>query len=551
LELSLSPRAKTLAVAALTGCLLSASLAFCSTALAAHRPSTATIDLGSNQVMRLSAGKRDVVSKSVRTGPAILGCTQVQRTYRVGTRKKPAGTVIITVRTLPSGSRIVFAELTAPKSAVPVSLELSNGTTTATMQELGLRPDLLYSNKTGVDKTSGPVGWVSFIRDDAAVSSAFVSRAYEYRNLTKSYSKSKKSTVRQLVRETRAVSLGKRSSGEAKLTLGLSAKKSTIQRYVLLTNRAIVDTASPEHSIGRVTAFEWRWMDPLGTYGKAEYSIEPVTKSGYLRHLVLSRATATLAAYRATGSPIYEDLLINNLYTLSLTRSADGLWKTGLTSTWIKGQSGVTAPFIDTRNNEVLGTRCRSIAEALAERGVDSAAPVRSWVFPLADYLIGRSRAGAVTRTTNGAYFADYYDSRGNVKTHTSLNHALGEMNHFLTLYQENSDPEYLATALQIKRAVCDDGGLWIRPNGDLWYQRNMNGQFVGTDYPTVTYDDLVHSQELFNTVLGGPDPQFAVLIASKAQYLGIMPAGLSIPSRETGSGTPAPTDAAEELHFP
>lgn len=495
------------------------------TAEARRKPRTATLSLDVSQTVTIAASGLDVVQKSSVAGRAAMGCAQVTNTFRVGKHKSRAGTIYLTVRTLPSGSRFVFAELKASrKKKISASCSLETVASGARMHDLGLRPDLTYSDKTGVDRTVGPIGWVDLVRGIDVSGSVFVSRGYEYKILAKSYGAGRTSTVRLLLRETRAITLAQSSPQRVRLSLGMSAKRSSCQRYFLVSSRTIVDTATPRCSIGNVTRSEWRWMDPLGTYGKAPYSIEPETKLGYVRHLVLARAADTLDAYHATGLPLYEDLLLNDLYSLSLTRSADGLWRTGHTSTWLKSQSGITAPFIDTRNNEILALSARAMSAELATHGVDAAAAASGWVFPFADFLVGRSRVGAFTPVGGGAFFADYYDAAGTPRSHTSLNHALGEMNYLLMLYRATSNAAYLSSALSIKAAVDQTGTRWIRPNHDLWYQRNRNGTFTGTDYVTVTYFDLLKSQRLFGAVLGTPDPVFDQLIASKARFLEIAP---------------------------
>ena len=318
------------------------------------------------------------------------------------------------------------------------------------------------------------------------------------------------------------------------MALPLSARKTTSQRYVVLTNHTIADTSTVEYSVGRVTGYEWKWLDPQGTYGKAPYSIEPQTNYGYVRDLVLARAAKTLDAYRATSSPLFEDFLINDVYALALTRSSDGIWRTNYTSTWVKGESGITAPFIDTRNNEALAMHLLKITSELDAHGNTAVAPARGWALPFARYLQGRSAAGAVARTGTGAFFGDYYDNRGTLRTHTSLNHALGEMNYLLTLYLETGDPSLLDTALRTKAAVDDTSGQWIRANHDLWYQRNIRGTYSGTDYPTVTYYDLLFSQQLFTKILGAPDPVFAALIQAKSDYLGVPYRSVSVLGAES-----------------
>ena len=534
--------------ALLTALATVAALGFAGVACATRAPYTASIAVGPGQKLLVTAGARDVVRTSVRPGPARLGCSQVQQTFRVGTAKAPAGSVSVTVRTLPSGSRMVFAELSAPKSSVPIVLSVSSEATSAAFNDLGLRPDLTYDSVTGVDRTSGPIGWVEFRTNGSPTGYALVSKSYEFTNLTKVYSKTKSSSVRRLLAETRPVGLSRRADGGTNLALFMSARKSVCQRYVLLTERAITDTATAQYSIGHVTSAEWAWMDPQGSYGKAPYSIEPETKYGYVRDLVHARAAATVSAYRATASPLFEDLLTNDLYTLSLTRSADGLWRTNYTSQWVKAESGITAPFVDTRNNEQIALQSMAIADALATHGVTAAASARGWAPSYATFLYGRARAGAVARTAHGAFFGDYYDSRGTLRVHTSLNHALGEMNYLMTLYGQLPNPVYLAMAGQIKGALDDTGAGWIRPNSDLWYQRNLNRHFTGLDYKWVTYWDLLNTQHLFQSVLTLDDPVVAQLVAAKSKYLGITPSSARSSSSRFGPMPPASLQDSAEL---
>jgi hypothetical protein len=108
-------------------------------------------------------------------------------------------------------------------------------------------------------------------------------------------------------------------------------------------------------------------------------------------------------------------------------------------------------------------------------------------------------------------------------------------MNYLMKLHIETSNPTYLALATVIKSAVDDTGSRWIRSNSDLWYQRNTNGAYTGTDYVTVTYWDLINSQGLLKSLTGSTDPAMQGLITAKAHFLGVTPptafAPMSAPS--------------------
>jgi hypothetical protein len=172
--------------------------------------------------------------------------------------------------------------------------------------------------------------------------------------------------------------------------------------------------------------------------------------------------------------------------------------------------------------------------DALDSAGVHVADAAAAWPFSYATFLLARSAAGSVTSTGQGFFFADYYDADGLAKVHSSLNHSLGELEYLLAIYARTGNPELLNTALSIKAAVDETGRAWIAPSGDLWYERDLDGTFNGTDYVTVTYLDLLQTQDLLRDLQGSADPVIAELIESKAHWLGIGddPAGHSVRRR-------------------
>ena len=476
-----------------------------------------------------------------------MGVTERRYYYSVGSRKSPVAHVWVTVRTLQTGARIVFARMTAnARKTVPVAVTLTSPARSFATHNLGLRANLKYDQHSGVDRTSGPYGWVTLATGAKLDRDVFLSKAYRFKTLKKSYGKGKTSTIKALVSEKTLLSVGRRKDHTAQIALGLSATGDSCERYFLVAPYSVADTATTPALIAKTTRDNARWLDPYGPYGKSSYSTEPPTKVGYAHSLLLMRATDFRGVYQATGSPLFRDLLLNGVYTLSLIRSADGLWRTDYTSTWVKGESGITAPYVDTRHNESLALAAPKIADALNARGIHLADSIRGWASPYATFLSRRAAANAVIHTKHGYYFADYYDASGRAKCHASLNHSLGEMNYLLDLCGSNTSTPLFGVAMKIKAAVDDCGTQWIAPNKDLYYERKMNGHYEGVDYPTVTYMDLLNSQQLFTAVLGKRDPIFDKLIASKASYLGIsslsQPPAVSAPL----AGAQPPSDVSE-----
>jgi hypothetical protein len=419
-------------------------------------------------------------------------------------------------------STVVFARLQSPKSSVPVTLSLKSRAKGYSAHDFHLKASLAYDTHLGIDRTSGPYGWIGLTTGPTTDRNVFVSKAYRYKPLHKTYASGGTSSVKALVSEKASVSVGRLKDRSLRITMGLAAAKDTSERYFVVTHRPIVTPDAPSSMVAAVTAAEVGWLDPSGTYRKAPYSIEPWTPDGYVRSLLEMRADDLRDAYGRTGAPIFEDLLYNNEYSLALIRSADGLWRTDYTSTWVKAESRIVAPYVDTRHNEGIALASTDIADSLVKHGQLAADPIRLWATPYSAFLTGRAAASAVTTTTNGFYFADYYDAGGVDKEHSSLNHSLGEMNYLLVQCGDSSSTPLFDLAMKIRSAVDDSGKAWIAPNADLWYQRNLNGTFEGTDYHTVTYFDLLNSQSLLEHLTGQRDATFDVLIASKRHFLGL-----------------------------
>ena len=138
-----------------------------------------------------------------------------------------------------------------------------------------------------------------------------------------------------------------------------------------------------------------------------------------------------------------------------------------------------------------------------------------------ADFLVEQAKNGNIIEVPKGGYFVtDYYSPQQIKKTHVSLNHALGEMNFLLEAYQQTKEESYLDVARNMRRGIENTGEKWLRENGDLWYQVNGDFIFEGTDYPLLTLEDLLKSQQSWEAVGEKRSEIFDRLIRSKAEYL-------------------------------
>jgi hypothetical protein len=541
------------AAVALLFTLVSAQVAVA--APANHRSASLALDPTHNVVV--SSPKGAVVLRAKSSGPARLGVTERYYYFSVGRSKSPIAHVWLTVRKLQTGAAIVFARMSSDRTTVPVTLLLTSPAKSYSKHDLHLQPNLAYDKHLGVDRTSGPYGWVTLSTGAQLDRSVFISKAYRYKKLTKKYRKGKTSTIKALVSEQTLLSVGREKKNRtAQIAMSLSARRDSCERYFVVSPYSLTDAKTTPALITEVTHLNVRWLDPAGANRKSSYSTEPTTKIGYAHSLLLLRTDDIRRAYERTDSPFFRDLLLNEVYTLSLTRSTDGLWRTDYTSTWVKDESGITAPYIDTRHNEGIALAAPKIVNAFNTHGITYVNSIRGWASPFATFLARRAAAGGVIRTAHGYYFADYYDASGTAKCHASLNHTLGEMNYLLNQCDGNTASPLFAIAMKMKAAVDDCGTRYIAPNKDLYYERTMNGRYKGTDYPTVTYMDLLNSQQLFTRLLGAPDPIFDKLIASKTEFLGVsvlsrLPAVSALvpspPAVALSPGSKPPEDMSEQ----
>lgn len=313
--------------------------------------------------------------------------------------------------------------------------------------------------------------------------------------------------------------------------MNLRARENISERFFLFQKKPLTGKEFTAKDINEITALYLKWARPLGEYSKLPWSIHPYTEKGYShsRSFIVLRARDIKAMYRETGSFFFEDLLFNNLYTLFLLRDDQGLWRTPYTSTWLEKETGIVAGFVDTRQNETIALHLYETYLLLEENQLEQRQEIKDWWIPFGDYLWGKDAQKQYYPTERGYFLHDYYNEHEGTHSHISLNHALGEMNYLLQLFEITQDPKYEEVALNIKRAVQDTGEEWINTAGDLHYQLNLDGTYRGSDYPTVTLDDLRFSQFLFMRLYGERCPVFDTLIDTKIKYLKAH--NISIPS--------------------
>lgn len=466
-------------------------------------------------------GQAVAVPVSSRIQPSFAGVRDTVVVYslrRLGTR---VGTMTVTKRSLSSGDTIVFATLSSPARELGMELEFSRAATRPVLHRFDAPPaQPEYDEHVGVDNTSGPVGYVEMIAPDGRTISVLASKQYEYRTLTKRYANGAKSTVRSLVGERAGFSLSRTRTGRVSVTVPLRANRASCDAYAVLTGSRIAADTDGEAAVEAIACKEWRWLDRLGAWSKGPWALDPFTKRGYVRSYTLMRSSRVLRLYERAPSRFARTMILSDMYSLVRSRSADGLWHTPFTNTWVQDTTGVVAGYIDTRHNEGNSLWLLEACDSLQVNDPAMLGAVRRISRVYANYLQRVRDKGAVIPAGNGFFYHDYYRGTVDNDGHVSLNHALGEMNYLLRMYQETGDARYRLLALGIRRAVRATSASWIAADGDLHYSMRTGGVFAGNDYQTVTLVDLEKSQELFEAVWGAREPSFDTLALSKLGYI-------------------------------
>ncbi|AOV08767.1 hypothetical protein [Sporosarcina ureilytica] len=342
----------------------------------------------------------------------------------------------------------------------------------------------------GIDHTSNVKGLYS-IGDKYDM---FLSQNYISKELTTMYEDGRVSTLRELVNEDKNLKIDVIDNYLLyALELRTTGKDQISENWFLLSSEKLFSSEEEMMKYKKQTNHDFissrKWLTSDGPYTKLPWSIEPSTKLGYGRNLVVVQGMPFIKNYQIQAERFYYDMIVNSVnYVWDFKKDSD-LWETEYTSTWLKNDYGIIAPYTDTRHNENISLFLSRAGSILGNQ------ELKDSYLLYADFLVNQEEVGNVLQTDNGYYILDYYSEVQTKKTHVSLNHALGEMSYLFDVYRETKNDKYLQVALKIKQAVEDIGEQWINPNnGDLWYQINGDYTFEGKDYDTLTLYDLVVS---------------------------------------------------------
>ncbi|WP_240315657.1 S-layer homology domain-containing protein [Sporosarcina sp. PTS2304] len=445
------------------------------------------------------------------------------RIYVYGVSDMKSTRITVTKRELPNGDYFVFAELRNPQR-LPIRVDLVQ--VEENIESMRLESYSKYPIKKDIDETFGfdiatsPVGVLETATTEG-LGQQMIAKSYRSRDLEMSYSNGAKSYTRELQEEKDTYSNMKMGTNRIAVYELNSRGYDVVDQWYLASAEKLFSTDERMDSWIRESVAYYKkrnkWYTANGPYNKMATTIEPMPASGrgYGRNLLLVKEDRVMLLYNQTKERFYEDILHNSFTNLTIFRGNKSYWETEVTSTYLKHLYNFTAPFVDTRFNEQIALFLYNGGNAFGHKDYNEG--LKNY----ANLLVQQHRTGNVTALSKTAYYIpDYFPAKQRVRTHTSMNHLLGGMNILLLAYQEFKDPVYLENASAIEKAIRTEENKWIRSDGDIWYKRAPDGQFIGRDYVHLTLEDLILSYEMWSKVDQSKAKVFERMIRSKAGYL-------------------------------
>ncbi|WP_337017445.1 hypothetical protein [Oceanobacillus massiliensis] len=443
--------------------------------------------------------------------------------YKIGKKSN----LTVTERVFPNADSFIFVELkngSSEKEQVKLELGYHYANRYEVEDFSAYKVDRPHDSTVGVDKTTYPYGLLRFFDFEKHDADVMVGKNYISEMLEMDYDDGKHSYIRKLIREKEQVEVQK-TKDKLSISLVMEADEGQISdQWMMLSEKNLFENEEELEQWIELSNKQFKhvnnWYTDEGVYNKLPWSVEPFDEMGYGKNLMYFREDLASKRYRVSSEErYYSNLMLNALINLEkYPQNSEGLFETHYTSTWLKEDYGITAPYVDTRQNEMAAITMNQLTDILdLESTIDQE-------IVYADFLVGQYQAGNVLKMPGGQkgyLISDYYDrGDGYTQTHTSLNHVLGEMNVLLEVYLRTNEDKYLDVAWNIKQALKETEDEWIRDDSDLWYQVDIEFKYSGRDYPIVTLRDLLDAEKLWMEVNQDQEYTFKKLLDSKVEYL-------------------------------
>jgi hypothetical protein len=374
-----------------------------------------------------------------------------------------------------------------------------------------------FSAVTGQEETTLPTAYLT-----SSSQSSLVSKVIYSNTLTKTYS-SGFSTLRELWGEAEV------ELDQETITVQLKPNATHAEGWIIMAQGKLFEGNELQEYIDWVQRTnENTWYTAQGHYAKIAWSIDPFTRKGYGRSPGTNLGSNELKRYSSSGRRIDYVLLYQKLLGLEkLPRNDDGMVLTEYTSTYVQKNSGITAPFVDSRFNEQIS----EFYEMMLNRF--DLTELLPRIDDFATYVVHQIESGVINSLGNDHFLPpDYFGDSPHTPpllAHSSLNHSLGIANRLITTYLTTGRSEFRDYGLAIINTIEYQGTMWLNEAGDTFYRMTPSGQFDSTDYKEVTLVDLLMAQQNLLKLGMNQSEVLGELIRSKVAFLTSV--GYNLPS--------------------
>lgn len=284
--------------------------------------------------------------------------------------------------------------------------------------------------------------------------------------------------------------------------------------WYLSSKEALVQEGDRE-AYGREDLYETGVLYFDGYYYQTDKTYKPYAPQAYFRIPSPYLARHHLSYLDRPLSRIFSRVLLD--LTLDHINEA-GFFPVEVESGWLKGDYGIPSGYYDNRWNTDL-------AHCLLKGYQEFKDPAYQAAYrKIIAYTLSHNQAHHKTLMGpegQEGYLVDDYSHPGQEsQTHTSLNHQLAVINLLLDAYGQEGREDYLREAQGLLRGIEILGPKWIKEDQDLHYAYLVDGSLGLLDYPRLTLNDLLLTQELLEKTGQARSSVLDQLIQSKEAYL-------------------------------
>lgn len=257
---------------------------------------------------------------------------------------------------------------------------------------------------------------------------------------------------------------------------------------------------------------KWSWD---GIYEKSPSSYTPSGDHIYYRFADNHVARSFVLTGGSRAADVFGwVMLVESLKN----QNEEGYWKTHPRSNWLWQDYQIDYGFYDTRfNNDQALLMLKAYQKYGEISFLEASQKHAEWFLSYLDRehieinISGNSLVGWL--------IPDYTHKKPHLKTHTSLNHQLAEINYLFELFIVTQDQRYEEAANKLLMGIKNTKELWMKENHDLWYAY-YDGKGIKPDYPYLTYNDLFQTQSLLTNLYGKEDQDLRELMESKKKWM-------------------------------